>query len=98
MNPRITPKPPHLRISRHGPIRWLPNLYSVSLVKAGVRTHLAYCGSRCAAQAAAARLCRKLCVTIRGRWSSFYPKLKRREFERRQQLVAQRAAQTRDKT
>jgi hypothetical protein len=81
---------PYLRISRHGPIKWAPRLYSVVLVKAGIRKSLGYFHSRREAIAAASRLCRQLHVTVRGRWSAFYRKIKRAEFEERQARVIAR--------
>jgi hypothetical protein len=81
---------PYLRISRHGPIKWVPRLYSVVLVEAGARKRLGYFHSRRAAIAAASRLCRQFHVTVRGRWSSFYRRIKRAEFENRQRRVAER--------
>jgi hypothetical protein len=84
---------PYLRISRHGPIKWVPSLYSVVLVKAGIRKSLGYFHSRREAIAAASRLCRKLHVTVRGRWSSFYQKIKRVEDAARQRRVIARQRQ-----
>jgi len=84
---------PYLRISRHGPIKWVPRLYSVVLVKAGIRKSLGYFHSRRAAIAAAAHLCRKLHVTVRGRWSAFYRQIKRAEYLERQRRVIARQRQ-----
>jgi hypothetical protein len=83
-------KPRHLRISRHGPIKWLPRLYSVVLVDGAERKRLGYFNSRREAIAAATRLCRQLHVTVRGRWAAFYKKIKRAEFEERQRRVSAR--------
>jgi hypothetical protein len=81
---------PYLRISRRGPIKWVPRLYSVVLVDGAERKRLGYFHSRRAAIAAASRLCRALHVTVRGRWSAFYRKIKRAEFEERQRRVIAR--------
>jgi hypothetical protein len=82
-----------LRISRHGPIKWVPRLYSVVLVKAGIRKSLGYFHSRRAAITAASRLCRQLHVTVQGRWSAFYRKIKRAEYLERQARVIARQRQ-----
>jgi hypothetical protein len=82
---------PYLRISRHSPIKYI-TAYSVVLVDGYTRKRLCTVHSRRTAIAAARRLARRLSLTVRGRWSGFYRKFKREEFERRQQRVAARAA------
>jgi len=70
----------------------LPSLFSVVFVDAGAKKRLGYFYSRRAAVAAATRLARQLRVTVRGRWSSFYQRVKCAEYHARQQRVAARAA------
>ena len=84
---------PYLRISRLGPIKWVPRLYSVVLVDGAERKRLGYFHSRRAAIAAASRLCRQLHVTVRGSWSAFYRRIKCSEFEERQARVIARRRQ-----
>jgi hypothetical protein len=81
---------PYLRISRLGPIKWVPRLYSLVLIDCADRKRLGYFRTRRAAITATSRLCRQLHVTVRGRWSSFYQKIKRAELEERQARVIAR--------
>ena len=82
---------PHLRIFQQR-IYAREVLWSVDLHGGGT-TRLATFHSRRGAIAAATRLCRKLHVTVRGRWSAFYRQIKRAEFEERQARVIARQRQ-----
>jgi hypothetical protein len=85
-------KPHHLRISRLGPAKYVPHLYSLVLIDSADQKRLGYFRTRRAAIAAASRLCRQLHVTVRGRWSAFYKKIKRAEYAARQRRVIARSA------
>ena len=84
------PIPRHLRISRLGPTKYVPHLYSLVLIDSADRKRLGYFHSRREAIAAASRLCRQLHVTVHGRWSAFYRKIKRAEYIARQRHVIAR--------
>jgi hypothetical protein len=84
---------PHLEIVRLGPHKYVPHAYSLMLFDGADRKRLGYFYSRRAAIAAAAQLCRKLCVVWKGRWSGFYRKIKRAEYDARQRRVEQRSRQ-----
>jgi hypothetical protein len=89
-NRRSLPCPPHLRISRHGPIKYI-TAYSVKLHDGiGATTHLGTFRSRHRAVAAATPLARELHVAVKGRWSGFYQQMKRTEYETRQRRIAER--------